>query len=58
MFAALKSLIPGTALWPRFVRNRSEQYEARFTMVEILRSPSVVLDGMNGSFLPIVDGAR
>jgi phosphoribosylformylglycinamidine synthase len=54
MFAALKSLIPGTALWPRFVRNRSEQYEARFTMVEILRSPSVVLDGMSGSFLPIV----
>jgi phosphoribosylformylglycinamidine synthase len=54
MFAALKSLIPGTSLWPRFVRNRSEQYEARFTMVEILRSPSVVLDGMSGSFLPIV----
>jgi phosphoribosylformylglycinamidine synthase len=53
MFAALKSLIPGTELWPRFVSNRSEQYEARFTMVEILRSPSVVLDGMNGSFLPI-----
>ncbi len=37
MFAALKSLIPGTELWPRFVTNRSEQYEARFTMVEILR---------------------
>ncbi len=53
MFAALKSIIPGTALWPRFVRNRSEQYEARFTMVEILRSPSVVLEGMSGSFLPI-----
>ncbi|HEV7715587.1 MAG TPA: phosphoribosylformylglycinamidine synthase, partial [Steroidobacteraceae bacterium] len=53
MFAALKSLIPGTDLWPRFVTNRSEQYEARFTMVEILRSPSVVLDGMSGSFLPI-----
>ena len=54
MFAALKSIVPGTELWPRFVRNRSEQYEARFTMVEILRSPSVVLDGMSGSFLPIV----
>ena len=53
MFAALKSLIPGTGLWPRFVTNRSEQYEARFTMVEILDSPSVVLRGMNGSFLPI-----
>ena len=53
MFAALKELIPGTALWPRFVTNRSEQYESRFTMVEILDSPSVVLQGMNGSFLPI-----
>jgi phosphoribosylformylglycinamidine synthase len=53
MFAALKSLIPGTQMWPRFVTNRSEQYEARFTMVEILESPSVVLKGMNGSFLPI-----
>jgi phosphoribosylformylglycinamidine synthase len=54
MFAALKSILPGAELWPRFVRNRSEQYEARLTMVEILRSPSVVLDGMTGSFLPIV----
>ena len=53
MFAALKGIIPGTELWPRFVRNRSEQYESRFTLVEILRSPSVVLDGMAGSFLPI-----
>ena len=53
MFAALKSIIPGTELWPRFVRNRSEQYESRFTLVEVLRSPSVVLDGMAGSFMPI-----
>ncbi|HEY3786294.1 MAG TPA: phosphoribosylformylglycinamidine synthase [Steroidobacteraceae bacterium] len=53
MFSALKSIIPGTAHWPRFVRNRSEQYEARFTLVEILRSPSVLLDGMAGSFLPV-----
>jgi phosphoribosylformylglycinamidine synthase len=53
MFAALKSIIPGTAHWPRFVRNRSEQYEARFALVEVLRSPSVVLAGMEGSFLPI-----
>ena len=53
MFAALKSIIPGTAHWPRFVRNRSEQYEARFTLVEVLRSPSVLLAGMEGSFLPI-----
>jgi phosphoribosylformylglycinamidine synthase len=53
MFAALKSIIPGTGHWPRFVRNRSEQYEARFTLVEVLRSPSVLLAGMEGSFLPI-----
>jgi phosphoribosylformylglycinamidine synthase len=53
MFAALKSIIPGTEHWPRFVRNRSEQYESRFALVEILRSPSVVLEGMAGSFLPI-----
>ena len=53
MFAALKSLIPGTSHWPRFVRNRSEQYESRFTLVQVLRSPSVLLAGMEGSFLPI-----
>ncbi len=53
MFAALKALIPGTDHWPRFVTNRSEQYESRFALVEILRSPSVVLQGMAGSLLPI-----
>ncbi|MDB6090234.1 MAG: purL [Gammaproteobacteria bacterium] len=53
MFAALKSIIPGTEHWPRFVRNRSEQYESRFALVEILRSPSIVLEGMEGSVLPI-----
>jgi phosphoribosylformylglycinamidine synthase len=53
MFAALKSLIPGTAHWPRFVQNRSEQYEARFPLVEVLPSPSVLLAGMAGSLLPI-----
>ncbi len=54
MFAALKSLIPGTDHWPRFVRNRVEQFEARLTLVEVLDSPSVLLEGMRGSFLPIV----
>jgi phosphoribosylformylglycinamidine synthase len=53
MFAALKSLIPGTEHWPRFVQNRSEQYEARFPLVELLPSPSVLLAGMAGSLLPI-----
>jgi phosphoribosylformylglycinamidine synthase len=53
MFAALKSLIPGTDHWPRFVTNLSEQYESRFALVEVLDSPSVLLQGMTGSFLPI-----
>jgi phosphoribosylformylglycinamidine synthase len=53
MFAALKRIIPGTAHWPRFVRNRSEQYEARFSLVEVLPSSSVLLAGMAGSVLPV-----
>jgi phosphoribosylformylglycinamidine synthase len=53
MFAGLQSLIPGTSNWPRFVRNVSEQYEARFALVEVLKSPSVLFDGMAGSYLPI-----
>jgi phosphoribosylformylglycinamidine synthase len=54
MLAALKSIVPGTELWPRFVRNRVEQFEGRFGMVEIQKSPSVLLTDMAGSFLPIV----
>jgi phosphoribosylformylglycinamidine synthase len=53
MFALLKELIPGAAHWPRFVRNRSEQFEARFGMVEIADSPSILFAGMQGSRLPI-----
>ncbi|GGK57486.1 phosphoribosylformylglycinamidine synthase [Ornithinimicrobium pekingense] len=53
MFAALADLIPGADAWPRFTRNRSEQYEARLSMVEVLDSPSVLLTGMAGSRLPI-----
>jgi phosphoribosylformylglycinamidine synthase len=53
MFAALKSIIPGTGHWPRFVRNRCEQYESRFSLVEVLPSPSVLLAGMEGSFLAV-----
>jgi phosphoribosylformylglycinamidine synthase len=53
MFAALKSIIPGTTHWPRFVKNRSEQHEARFSLVEVLQSPSVLLAGMEGSVLPV-----
>jgi phosphoribosylformylglycinamidine synthase len=54
MMAALKSLIPGAADWPLFVRNRSEQFEARFVMVEIPPSPSIFFRDMHGSRMPIV----
>jgi phosphoribosylformylglycinamidine synthase len=54
MMAALKELIPGTAHWPRFVRNRVEQFEGRVSLVEIMPSASVLLDGMAGSVLPVV----
>ncbi len=53
MFAALADLIPGAQAWPRFTRNRSEQYEARLTLVEVLESPSVLTAGMAGSRIPI-----
>ena len=54
MLSALKELIPGAAAWPRFVRNRSEQYEARLNLVRVPPSPSVLFAGMHGSVLPIV----
>lgn len=53
MMSNLRSLIPGAAHWPHFVRNRSEQFEARFAMVEIMDSPSVLFSGMAGSRMPI-----
>ncbi|HSZ10158.1 MAG TPA: phosphoribosylformylglycinamidine synthase [Steroidobacteraceae bacterium] len=53
MLSALKELIPGADAWPRFVRNRSEQYEARLSLVRIPKSPSVMFAGMHGSVLPI-----
>jgi phosphoribosylformylglycinamidine synthase len=54
MLANLRELIPGTEHWPHFVRNRSEQFEARLLMVEITASPSILLQGMQGARLPIV----
>lgn len=54
MLSALQEIIPGTDHWPRFARNRSEQYEARLSLVRIEPSPSVLLAGMEGSHLPIV----
>jgi len=53
MFAQLKDLIPGAAQWPRFVRNRSEQFEGRSSLVRINAVASPWLDGMAGSVLPI-----
>ena len=54
MLSNLHELIPGTEHWPRFVRNRSEQFEARMVMVEVADSPSVLLAGMEGSRIPVV----
>jgi phosphoribosylformylglycinamidine synthase len=54
MMAHLHDLIPGASLWPQFKRNLSEQFEARVVMVEILNSPSLFLNGMAGSQMPVV----
>ena len=54
MLAHLTALIPGTAGWPTFERNRSEQFEARLVMCEVLPSASLFFNGMAGSRLPIV----
>ncbi len=53
MLSSLRELIPGAGAWPRFVRNASEQFEARFAQVEVLDSPSLFLQGMQGAVLPI-----
>jgi phosphoribosylformylglycinamidine synthase len=53
MLSNLAELIPGAAGFPRFVRNRSEQFEARLSLVRIEKSRSVLLTGMEGSLLPI-----
>jgi phosphoribosylformylglycinamidine synthase len=54
MMSNLKSIVPGAEAWPHFVRNKSEQFEARFAMVEVANSPSLFLAGMAGSRMPIV----
>ena len=53
MISQLKDLIPGAEHWPAFKRNRSEQFEARVANVEVLKSPSLFFQGMEGSLLPI-----
>jgi phosphoribosylformylglycinamidine synthase len=54
MLSQLTDLVPGSGHWPRFLQNRSEQFEARLSLVEILPSRSVLLEGMEGSRLLIV----
>lgn len=53
MLSTLKELIPGADLWPRFVRNQSEQFEGRFSLVKVQPSPSLFFNGMEGSQMPI-----
>jgi phosphoribosylformylglycinamidine synthase len=54
MMSQLKDIIPGAQHWPKFLRNASEQYEARLATVEVLDSPSVFFKGMGGSRIPVV----
>lgn len=53
MMSNLKDMIPGADHWPRFVRNNSEQFEARYSLTQIQDTPSVLLKGMAGSHLPV-----
>lgn len=53
MMSNLKSIIPGAQHWPAFVRNRSEQFEARLALVEVEDSPSILLADMAGSRIPV-----
>jgi len=54
MLSGLKELIPGAEHWPKFMRNTSEQFEARVSMVKVQGSPSILLKGMEGSKIPVV----
>ncbi|MDT8450164.1 MAG: phosphoribosylformylglycinamidine synthase [Wenzhouxiangellaceae bacterium] len=53
VLSTLAGIIPGTDHWPRFVHNRSRQFEARLSLVEIVESPSIFLTGMAGARLPV-----
>tara|TARA_B110000003_G_scaffold123255_1_gene125678 strand:+ start:5178 stop:9143 length:3966 start_codon:yes stop_codon:yes gene_type:complete len=54
MMSNIKEIIPGADLWPKFIKNESEQFEARFVMVEITPNNSLFFDEMIGSILPVV----
>jgi phosphoribosylformylglycinamidine synthase len=53
MLAALKELIPGAELWPTFLKNQSEQFEARLVLTRVAKSPSIFFKGMEGMILPV-----
>ncbi|MFL6668529.1 MAG: phosphoribosylformylglycinamidine synthase, partial [Burkholderia ambifaria] len=53
MLSSLASMIPGAEAWPKFTRNKSEQFEARFSFVEVEKSPSIFFAGMEGSRIPV-----
>jgi phosphoribosylformylglycinamidine synthase len=53
MMSSLASIIPGADAWPKFTRNKSEQFEARFSLVEVQSSPSIFFAGMEGSRIPV-----
>ena len=53
MFSSIREIIPGAEHWPDFVRNASEQFEARFVMTEILSETSILMAGMKGSMIPV-----
>ncbi|MEP6906641.1 MAG: phosphoribosylformylglycinamidine synthase, partial [Pseudoxanthomonas sp.] len=54
MLSQLKDIVPGATHWPSFLRNRSEQFEARLSLLEVVESPSILLQGMAGSRIPVV----
>jgi len=53
MMSNLKGIIPGAEAWPKFTRNKSEQFEARFGMVEVLDSPSIFFKDLAGTHAPL-----
>src|SRR6185312_3010656 len=53
MMSSLASMIPGADAWPKVTRSKSEQFEARFSLVRIESSPSIVFSGMEGSRIPV-----
>ncbi|HEX5797842.1 MAG TPA: phosphoribosylformylglycinamidine synthase [Candidatus Saccharimonadales bacterium] len=53
MFSQLKDIIPGAEFWPRFLKNESEQFEARLVSVKVNDSPSIFFKDMSGSILPV-----